>query len=327
MQSGAPLVKGLAEKAIDSPLENIALYRKMMQDGHLITPGDERSAIDRSPNGGIPLDMLLRLEDGPSTELRPTIDIQKMRHWGLQHFVDVTEANYVTYYLPTIANGEIVDYVLHAVVEGSPIPAQAENIQSWTGIPTAVESSPVDQDFEFCASALSAAADKGGQLNVDHVVYLNSMLGLNKVVGTSEDGTIDYSQNPEYFNFSPAPNYNREAVFANRGWLAMEVVEPGGDPEPAFHAGQVLVLLPIDSAGAPTGDWTGSWGECSAPILPDPDQSVFGFVSFRQLGEDDLTRFPDGSTAAEDVAGFTQGADDNLSLIDFVHTFQVPGNR
>jgi hypothetical protein len=329
MQSGDPLVKGLVEKAVDSPLENIALYKKMMQDGHLVTPGDERAPIDRSADGGIPLDMLLGLEDGPSTELRPTIDIQKMRYWGLGYFVDVEEVNYVTYYTRTIANGEVTDYVLHAVeyTEGTSLPPEAEDVQFWNGIPTAVESSPVEKDFEFCASALSAAADKGGKLSIDHVVYLNSMLGLNQVVGTSEDGSIDYSKNPQYFNYGTAPVYDRETVFGSRGWLALEVPASGGDPAPSFHPGEVLVLLPIDSSGFPTGDWTGSWGECSAPILTDPDQSVFGFVPFRQLGEDELTRFPDGSIAAENIAGFTQGADDNLSLIDFVHTFQIPGNR
>lgn len=326
-QSGDPLFKGLTEKAIDSPLENLALYLKMMRDGHLVTPGDERAPIDRSADGGIPLDKLLGLEDGPSTELRPTIDIQKMRYWGLDHLVDVTAIDYVTYYLRTVVNGTVTDYVLHAAPATSPIPSGAENVQYWNGIPTDDGSVTSGPDFEFCASALSAAADKGGKLSIDHVVYLNSILGINKVAGTSEDGKIDYSKNPVYFNFGAAPDYSRDAVFNSRGWMAVAVDELSGDPAPTFKSGEVLVLLPVDAGGDPTVDWTGTWGECSAVILDDPALGILGLVPFRELGEDLVTRAPNDSTAVENIAGFTQGADDNLSLIDFVHTFQIPGNR
>jgi len=49
-------------------------------------------------------------------------------------------------------------------------------------------------------------------------------------------------------------------------------------------------------------------------------------VTFRELGVNELG-FPSGLTATVDIAGFAQGADDNLSLIDFVHTYQIPANR
>ncbi len=77
-------------KAIDSPLENLALYVKLMKDGHLVTPGDERVPIDRSEKGGIPLWKMLELSDGSSSALRPTIDIVNLEGFGLGSLVDVT---------------------------------------------------------------------------------------------------------------------------------------------------------------------------------------------------------------------------------------------
>jgi hypothetical protein len=55
-------------KTIDSPLENIALYMKMMKDGHWIT-------TDTSPNthGGKPSTKGPPEGDGPSTEERPVL--------------------------------------------------------------------------------------------------------------------------------------------------------------------------------------------------------------------------------------------------------------
>lgn len=96
--TGTPVLLGTEKKAIDSPLENLALYIKLLSDGHLVTPGDERAPIDRSEKGGIPLAQMHALTDGPSDALRPTIDIEKMRQWGLGHLVDVSESEYYTYF-------------------------------------------------------------------------------------------------------------------------------------------------------------------------------------------------------------------------------------
>ncbi len=50
---------------------------------------------------------------------------------------------------------------------------------------------PDATDLNFTAAFLSAAADKTGHISQDMVVYINSILGINKVVGYSayeEDG-------------------------------------------------------------------------------------------------------------------------------------------
>ncbi len=82
-----PVVDGdgveiLEEKAIDSPLENLALYVKLMNDGHLVTPAVERDPIDRSTYGGIPIDALMDMTDGPSTALRPTVDLGQLEDFA-----------------------------------------------------------------------------------------------------------------------------------------------------------------------------------------------------------------------------------------------------
>jgi hypothetical protein len=307
VKAGDPLIIGTADKAIDSPLENLAIYLKLMRDGHLVTPGDQRDTIDRSEQGGIPVDLLLGMEDGPSTGLRPTIDIAKMRSWNLGSLVDVSEVTYYTYYEVITEGGTVVDYVLRAVTT----PPVNVEYQTWVGIPTADGSVPAAKDFEFCAAALSAAADKGGKLTVDHVVYLNSILGINKVVGTNEDGTIDYAKTPQYFNYGAAPTYSRTDVFSARGFY--QPADPQGD----LVTGQVLILAaPAGTGGDPV---SGVWVEYPVSIL--------SYVPFRELGVDEVTRFPNSTTATFNIGGFAQGADDNLSLIDFVHTYQIPANR
>ena len=44
---------------------------------------------------------------------------------------------------------------------------------------------PDATDLNFTAAFLAAAADKTGHISQDMVVYINSILGINKVVGYS----------------------------------------------------------------------------------------------------------------------------------------------
>ncbi len=87
---------------------------------------------------------------------------------------------------------------------------------------------------------------------------------------------------------------------------------PGGDPV----VGKVLILAaPAGEGGDPI---PGVWVEYIASILD--------YVPFRELGVDDQ-RFPNDTIATQNIAGFAQAADDNLHLIDFVHTYQIPASR
>ena len=289
--TGEPLLIGTVEKAIDSPLENLALYVKLMKDGHLVTPGDEREPIDKSLKGGIPLWKLIELEDGPSTALRPTIDIQKMRDKGLGDLVDVSEVPYYAYY--TVPVSDLPPE--YKVVPAEPLPVDLpDGTPISVGLMTDDEGSPAGRDFEFAAAFLAAAADKASDISVDMVVYLNSILGINLVVGTSADGTIDYSVNPVYFDFAGATGYDRTATMAQRG-----------------DEGLVQVLQEV---AVPE---SGMWRQVAYPLA--------------EIGYDDIGRnenyFLNNTTADSDIFGFTQMADDDLSVIEFIHTYQIPELR
>lgn len=379
--TGLPLLIGTTKKAIDSPLENVAIYVKLMKDGHLVTPGDERAPLDRSKNGGIPLWKMLELTDGPGAKaLRPTIDIAKLQAWGMGNLVDVTPVDYLTYYDCVDSGGlktaclcldlapvqpeatyawvsctEVADRALSFVTgtdldpevdcpvspyiktydpDGDgPLPVDVVNEYvcegPFTGLTTDDGGAPDGEDLDFAAGALSAAADKTGHISVDMIVYLNSILGINQVLGYSEYDAdtgeptvdaIDYEKNPVYFNFRQAYAYGdtgRAAVFGNRG----TVVTPGGGGAASTYNGKVTVL----QVTSPT------WTETAVSIMAaetDGDLDLTNGVSiFDDIGLG-VSGFPDGTTVAEEnILGFTQMADDNLSVIRFIHTFQIPSLR
>jgi hypothetical protein len=327
--TGLPLWIDEIKKAIDSPLENVALYVKLMQDGHLVTPGDERMPIDRSPQGGIPIWRMLELEDGPAdAALRPTIDIAKLRDWGMGSLVDVSETDYYTYYQCVDADGAVVTCLCW-----DPDPVQPELDGKWvacpdvadrelfvvetcpegmecagpfTGITKDGDYAPDFADLNFTAAFLAAAADKTGHISVDMVVYLNSILGINLVVGYSEydadgnptDDAVDYEKNPVYFNFKGVEEYIRNQTFRDRDEVS------------------VLVCVEDDA-----GNCTTSWNEEVKSIM---DHKVMRFDNI-DLNSDG---FPDGEEYAKfNILGFTQQSDDDLSVIKFVHTYQVPSLR
>ncbi len=169
-------------------------------------------------------------------------------------------------------------------------------------------------DFDFAAAFL-AAADKTGDIGVDMVVYLNLILGINKVLGYSEydeDGNptedaVNYSEEPEYFNFGGIGDqdenkYNRNGTFGIKK----------GDPERL--EGYVRVLQ----------GGNGSWTEEDYWIMDLQFQLDIGF---HNIGIDPEDGFPNGDMADSDIRGFAQMADDDLSVIGFVHTYQIPGLR
>ncbi|MDW7771944.1 MAG: hypothetical protein SCH71_03545 [Desulfobulbaceae bacterium] len=299
---GTPVLIETVTKAIDSPLENLALYVKLMKDGHLITPGVERTPIDRSMQGGIPLWKLLELEDGPSQALRPTIDIAHVQSFGLGHLVDAS--NVTTYYTYRDVEGNLV-------VQLEPCTGDIV-CEEWTGIVDQAETDVcAGPDFPFSASFVSAAADKTGYFNIDKIVYLNSIMGINLVVGYSEydvnfepvPGAIDYSENPVYFNFGVNMNpYDRLLTYAGRG----QVVTPAGDGLPATYDGNVRVL--VEDQALP-----GTWVETVVPIAA----TIFGTADY-----------PAGEPfVGTDITGFTAMADDDLRVIEYIHTYQIPGLR
>lgn len=367
---GTPVLLGTTWKAIDSPLENVALYVKLMQDGHLVTPADEREPIDRSKNGGIPIWKMLELEDGPAdAALRPTIDIDKMKGLktgytveGLDTLVDVTPVTYWTYYQCIDVDGAVVpcmcldtdpvqpelDEVLVTcdnVVDRKlsyttdTCPTTGPGIDQYnppptcegpfTGIVTDGEYKPDATDLNFTAAFLSAAADKTGHISQDMVVYINSILGINKVVGYNDDGTIDYSKNPVYFNFRIASGYDRNVPFGSRGDSGFVNVLQGEPP--TWTESPVSILGDEDNQGAkmPKSFVDTSWMDEAYRIVFEPEPifdnlKMYADENGAPILEKGKIRF---DLATENILGFTQQSDDDLSVIRFIHTYQIPGLR
>lgn len=107
--------------------------------------------------------------------------------------------------------------------------------------------------------------------------------------------------------------YSRGNTFQNRG----EVNKPGGNNTPSSYTGTVLVLQPSNDG----------WVEHETSITGDP-QAVNN-VKWNDLivGWNQETRQPTHSIGTEDIHGFTQMADDDLSVIEFIHTYQIPERR
>lgn len=299
-ENGDPLLLETVEKAIDSPKENLALYVKLMRDGHLVTPADDRVPVEHSLNGGIPSWKQVELEDGPSTALRPTIDIELMKKFGLGHLVDAT--GITTYYTTTDAEGNLV-------VSSEP----CTGCEEWYGITSRSDADfCAEEDFPFAATFFASAADKSGTITTDKIVYLNSILGINKVVGYSAydaDGNplpdaIDYSDHPVYFDYGAHMNtYHRLETFRQRG----QVVTPGGGGRPATYDGTVRVLVETPPANS------GEWLETDVNI----NQQIFG-TAHSPMGEEFI---------GSNVKGFTVMGDDDLRVIEYTHTYQIPGLR
>lgn len=323
------------QKAIDSPRENLALYVKLMRDGHLVTPADQRSQADHSQKGGTPLWKTLEMEDGPADgALRPTIDIAKMKGQLLESLVDVTPVEYRTYNQCVDGNGQftpclcwsenpiqpeldrvlvtcdnVVSRELFSTTGSCPSGLNIDNPivceGPFTGILTDGNSTPNAADLNFAAAFLAAAADKTGDIDVDMVVYINSILGINKVSGysaykadgTPETGATDYRKMPDYFDFKEVRGYDRNATFGKRG------------------SGGFVTLLQGESP---------SWTETSKEIV---QAQMDGTTIFHNIGHAAGTGLPDRSIATDNILGFSQQADDNLSVIYFTHTYQIPGQR
>lgn len=289
-EDGNPLFLETVTKTIDSPRENLAFYIKLMKDGHLITPASERAPLDMSAQGG----SSHTIEDGPSTALRPTIDIAKMEVMGLGNLVDA--ANITTYY---------AKYVKNDVGGGAVVICTSDftGCEQYTGTlaPSAADAC-LGNDLPFSATFLASAADKSGTITMDEIVYLNSILGINQVVGLSDDGTIDYSKSPVYFNYATNPYaYNRETTFEARGQAA---TNPDGSVIiPVTYDGNVRVIL----GGEVDGPTPGVWTETVVPIFP----TIFNSVAY----------------TGTNISGFTTMADDNVHAINYIHTYQIPGLR
>jgi hypothetical protein len=164
-------------KTIDAPAENLALYVKMMLDGHWITldtdpvePGGGGGKNGGPPDGNGPPE-----GDGPSTEPRPVLGCFD--------------------------------------VEGNDTPLKDELDSLGIGglcDDTRTNLDLTNQELQLAASLLAAAADKSGTFTLDSVIYINSVYGINQTGTLLDEVGLSY-----YFDFGGF-SYGRGEIFGNR---------------------------------------------------------------------------------------------------------------
>jgi len=106
--------------------------------------------------------------------------------------------------------------------------------------------------------------------------------------------------------------YQRGETFKNRG----QVVNKGGDGFPATYDGQVRVLVE-------TGEATGVWEETEVSI----NKNVFGIEDDTSGGGGPGGPDNDNDFTGSNIKGFTVMGDDDLRVISYIHTYQIPGLR
>lgn len=145
-----------------------------------------------------------------------------------------------------------------------------------------------DNDLKQAAAFLAAAADKTGSINVDMVIYLNAILGLN-----GDDGT-------DFFNFLGV--HHQRSV--RHGKPEAEVIM--GPYEYDLNSLKVLEngrsKADIDKVGTP--------------------RNRHCFVIAKVNIMDEIFTGVDAN--AYDARGFAKAADDALKVINYIHNWAVP---
>jgi hypothetical protein len=157
----------------------------------------------------------------------------------------------------------------------------------------------------LAASLLAAAADKTETINLDKVIYINSIYGINQA--GSLPGEVE---GKTYFNFS-SYNYDRAVIYANRS---------SGECE----TGWVWVLQPeLDLV---TGEEVlGHFVTMCMPILGYDPTSTDPINAIRFIDmEESYTTVPYIYDFVDNVRAFAQAADDALQVIEYIHNYKVP---
>ena len=138
---------------IDSPAENLALYIKMLKDGHWITL-DTSSPTKGSGGKNRPPD------DGPSTEPRPVLSPEAAA---------LIQGIYADVYMPGDYDPETGLY------------ADGTDGYINLGDQTKKVADLGSEDLLLAASLLAAAGDKTGTFTIDKVAYINAIYGIENL--------------------------------------------------------------------------------------------------------------------------------------------------
>ncbi|HEY0634614.1 MAG TPA: hypothetical protein VGE00_04450 [Gammaproteobacteria bacterium] len=179
------------------------------------------------------------------------------------------------------------------------------------GAPLALPGNALD----LAAVGVGAAADKGGKVTVDMVVYLNQFLGLNdpsvptfvpkKCIQVKDEvkGVIQLVEKC-FLNYGATGanyQYNRGANF-------------GALPSPAY--------IP---AGNPQEGWSEYLIEDATTVTDPLDRYALRFMVAEGPTLDAVPELMGNKTmTASSIVGFAQAADDTRAVIDYLHSWPLP---
>ena len=175
----------------------------------------------------------------------------------------------------------------------------------------------------MAASLLAAAADKTGSINLDMVIYINFIYGVNQaggLVGAEGRTYFDFSRDPDGAAFQ----YGRDEVYGSRGSVECGVDEYGN------LVGLVQVLQPeLDADGNEVSNHFVT--TCMDLLGYDPETSpdynavrFWDMVETYEMATDAEGNPITGYDFVDNVRAFAQAADDALQVIEYIHNYKVP---
>lgn len=216
-------------KTIDSPAENLALYIKMMVDGHWITVN-----TDPVEPGGQPIEVGGR----PEGKGKPTDDPD-----------DPADGDG-----PTLEDRPVLSEAAIALLDALGYGGLGDDSRT-TG------EQLTQHELVLAASLLAAAADKTGSITLDKVMYINSIYGINQI------GTLDpvVEEGETYFDFgvlSESEPYDRAQTFGSRAsgpceglvglgwiWVIQPEKDAAGVEVPDHFVSTCIEILGYENSG------------------------------------------------------------------------------
>lgn len=177
------------------------------------------------------------------------------------------------------------------------------------------------------ARGLGAASDKGGEFNVDLLVYLNQILGLDKAADSYLPQICIDVREEVQGNIGVV-----NKCFLNYGGVYNGNGDPGGDYDYTRASNFSTLPNPAyirDSSDNIQPGWFEVLGE--ADSCPDDDGWCSSFVTIHgSIRDYTFGNGAPGSTgpgfADGNIGGFAQAADDTRAVIEYMHSWPVPAD-
>lgn len=323
---------------VDSPMESMALYTRLMKYGHLQTDPQEFDIWTHgNPKGVPPFHPALDPSDWAKFQqsvrhLLPGDSWDECYNLGSNEAYDAPEA-----YVDEDDSGSYEDGELFADLNENLVRDSGDDFNADCATPKSLES----QDLVRAGTFLGAAANKFGIITRDLTQYMNRILKIT-LDTTTTAATLDTlparvldCEDPGVTYAAPVetdPNPEDPPYLALEACDVYDAFDENGVPFPLLedtyiHFPDVQERFVDFSALSEELYYRGDWRDEDFPelILPlqtedttdwylGTDVSVLGWLDFANGPE----------VAYENIDGFVAAASDALRTIEFIHNYAVP---